>query len=85
MSIWTGNVLMTYDQCKRLRSAEECRQLASVGAARSVKGYLAGYDACIDAFGVDRCRQMLSGERSGLVMVAAVFFVAGFLVGRILK
>lgn len=85
VSSWTENILTTYDQCKRLRSAEECRQLASVGASRSVKGYLTGYDTCIDIMGVERCRSMLSSDRSAVIMTAGVFFVAGFVVGRIMK
>ena len=82
---WTEQILATYDQCKRVRSPEECRQLASVGASQSVKGYLQGYDTCVELFGLDRCRQMLSSERSGMITVAVIFFVGGFLVGRILK
>jgi len=85
LTSWTDNILTGYDQCKRLRSAEECRQIASVGAARSVKGYLKGYDTCVDLFGFDRCRQMLSSEATPMIPVAAVFFIGGFLIGRILK
>lgn len=85
MTSWTQQILMSYDQCKRLRSPEECRQMASVGASNSVKGYLRGYDTCIDLFGVDRCRQMLSSDRTATITIAGAFFIAGFLVGRILK
>lgn len=85
MTSWTRHILQSYDQCKRIRSPEECRQLASVGASQSVKGYLIGYDTCVETFGLDRCRQMLSSDRSAMITVGAVFFVAGFLVGRILK
>ena len=85
MSLYTGQVLASYDQCKRIRSPEECRQIASVGASQSVKGYLRGYDTCIELLGVDRCRQMLTSDRAALVPVAVAFFVAGFIVGRLLK
>jgi len=82
---WTQHILEGYDQCKHVRTPEECRQIASVGAAKSVKGYLIGYDNCVELFGVDRCRQMLTSERTALIMSAALFFVGGFVVGRILK
>ncbi len=82
---WTDSILTGYDQCKRVRSPEECRQLASVGASQSVKSYLRGYDTCVELFGFDQCRGMLSSEPAALIPVAAIFFVGGFLVGRILK
>lgn len=85
MTSWTQHILQSYDQCKHVRTAEECRQLASVGASQSVKGYLRGYDTCIELFGLVRCRQMLSSPKTANVTVAILAFVGGFVVGRLLK
>jgi hypothetical protein len=85
MNIALTPIVDAYDQCKRIRTPEECRQIAASGAAKSAQGYLVSYDACVKLLGRDRCRQMLSSERSAPVAIALVSFAAGFLVGRILK
>lgn len=85
MSIYLTPIVDSYEQCKRLRTPEQCRQLAATAAAKSAQGYLIGYDACVKLFGRDRCRQMLSSERSAPVAVAVVALTVGFLVGRLLK
>ena len=77
-------IVDSYEQCKRIRTPEECRQLAASGAAKSAQGYLVSYDACVKLLGRDRCREMLSSERSAPVAVAVVAFAAGFIIGKIL-
>ena len=85
MNIYLTPIVDAYEQCKRLRTPEECRQMAASGAAKSAQGYLVGYDACVKLFGRDRCREMLSSGRSAPVATAIVAFAAGFVVGRMLK
>jgi len=85
MSIYLTPIVDSYEQCKRIRTPEECRQLAATGAAASAQGYLLGYDTCVKLFGRDRCRQMLSSGRSAPVAIAVVSFAFGFLAGRLLK
>jgi len=85
MNIYLTPIVDAYEQCKRLRTPEECRQLAASGAAKSAQGYLVGYDACVKLLGRDRCREMLSSGRSAPVAIAVVSFAFGFLAGRLLK
>jgi len=85
MSLLTRNFLVTYDQCKRARSPEQCRALAGAGASKSVDGYLRAYDVCVQTFGQERCRQMLSSPTSATITVALLGLVAGFVIGRILR
>ena len=85
MNVLRESFLLSYDQCKRIRSPEQCRGLAASGASVTVDGYLRGYDLCVQTFGQDRCRLMLSSPKTATVTVGLVAFVAGFLVGRVLK
>lgn len=84
MNIYLTPIVDGYEQCKRIRTPEECRQLAATAAAKSAAGYLIGYDACVKLLGRDRCRQMLSSGRAAPVAVAIVAFAAGFIIGKIL-
>ena len=85
MSVLSETFLMSYDNCKRVRSPEQCRAIAASGATRSVEAYLRGYDLCVETFGQERCRQMLSSPKSATVTVAVLALVAGFVVGRLLR
>ena len=85
MSIYLTPIVDAYEQCLRLRTVEQCREIAASGAGASARAYLVSYDACVKLLGRDRCRQMLSSERAAPVAVAIVGFAAGFLVGRMLK
>lgn len=85
MSVLRESFLESYDQCKRLRSPEQCREIAARGASVSVDGYLRGYDLCVQTFGQERCRQMLSSPKTATITVGLLALVAGFLVGRVLR
>lgn len=85
MSVLGQSFLQSYDQCKRIRSQEQCREIVARGASASVDGYLRGYDLCVETFGQERCRVMLSSPKTATATVGLLAFVAGFLVGRILR
>ena len=85
MNVLRESFLQSYDQCKRIRSPEQCREIAVRGAGVSVDGYLRAYDLCIETFGQERCRQMLSSPKTATVTVALLAFAAGFVVGRLLS
>ena len=85
MNVLRESFLESYDQCKRLRSPEECRAIAVSGASVSVDGYLRAYDLCVETFGQARCRQMLSSPTTTTITVALVALLAGFVVGRLLR
>ncbi|KKN57086.1 hypothetical protein LCGC14_0565580 [marine sediment metagenome] len=85
MNVLRESFLLSYDECKRIRSPEQCRAIAASGASLSVDGYLRGYDLCVQTFGQERCRLMLSSPKTATVTVAVLAFVAGFVVGRLLK
>lgn len=85
MSVLRQSFLESYDQCKRIRSPEQCREIVARGASVSVDGYLKGYDLCVQTFGQERCRLMLSSPKTATVTIAVVALVAGFLVGRVLR
>jgi len=75
----------SYQECKRIKSPEECRALAAAGADRAVRGLLVSYDKCIEVFGVETCTSIVASEKSRSILVVGIAFTLGFVVGRILK